>query len=141
MRSLFWLVVAFAVAVALVVLARVDSGYVLFFYPPYRVEMSMVFFTVAGLASFVFLYGLLRALGNAISLPATVRAWRARRRRERAHSALAAALQAYYEGRYARSEKEAGVDAPQQDQSNGRGEHRQQPEERPHPEERSRRDL
>jgi HemY protein len=109
MRSLFWLVVVFAAAVALVVLARVDSGYVLFFYPPYRVEMSMVFFTVAALASFVLLYGLLRALGNAVSLPATVRAWRARRRRERALSALAAALQAYYEGRYARAEKEAGV--------------------------------
>jgi HemY protein len=38
-----------------------------------------------------------------------VRAWRARRRRERAHVALAAALQAYYEGRFARAEKEAGV--------------------------------
>lgn len=109
MRSLFWLVVVFAAAVALVLLARVDSGYVLFFYPPYRVEMSMVFFAVAGLASFVLLYFLFRLLGNALALPAMVRAWRARRRRERAHTALAAALQAYYEGRYARAEKEAGV--------------------------------
>jgi HemY protein len=109
MRSLFWLVVVFAAAVALVLLARVDSGYVLFFYPPYRVEMSMVFFTVAGLASFMLLYFLFRLLGNALALPAMVRAWRARRRRERAHAALAAALQAYYEGRYARAEKEAGV--------------------------------
>ena len=109
MRSLFWLVVVSAAAVALVVLARVDSGYVLFFYPPYRVEMSMVFFTVAAAASFVLLYLLVRGLGNAVSLPATVRAWRARRRRERAHAALAAALQAYYEGRYARAEKEASI--------------------------------
>lgn len=109
MRSLFWLVVVFAAAVALVLLARIDSGYVLFFYPPYRVEMSMVFFAVAGLASFVLLYFLFRLLGNALALPAIVRAWRARRRRERAHTALAAALQAYYEGRYARAEKEAGV--------------------------------
>ena len=109
MRSLFWLVVVFAAAVALVVLARVDSGYVLFFYPPYRVEMSAVFFTVAALGSFVLLHVLFRVLGNAVSLPATVRAWRARRRRERAHSALAAALQAYYEGRYGRAEKEAGI--------------------------------
>jgi HemY protein len=109
MRSLFWLVVVFAAAVALVVLARVDSGYVLFFYPPYRVEMSAVFFTVAALGSFVLLHVLFRVLGNVVSLPATVRAWRARRRRERAHSALAAALQAYYEGRYARAEKEAGI--------------------------------
>ncbi len=109
MKSLAWLLVVFAAAVALVLLARVDSGYVLFFYPPYRVEMSMVFFAVAALASFVLLYFAFRLLGNALSLPATVRAWRARRRRERAHGALAAALQAYYEGRYARAEKEAGV--------------------------------
>jgi HemY protein len=109
MKSLFWLLAVSAAAVALVLLARVDSGYVLFFYPPWRVEMSMVFFAVAALASFLLLYLLFRLLGNALALPTTVRAWRARRRRERAHAALAAALQAYYEGRYARAEKEAGI--------------------------------
>jgi HemY protein len=111
MKSLFWLLAVFAAAVALVLLARVDSGHVLFFYPPWRVEMSMVFFVVAALASFLVLHLLLRMLGNAFGLPATVRAWRARRRRERSHIALAAALQAYYEGRYARAEQEAGFAA------------------------------
>jgi HemY protein len=109
MRSLFWLLAVAAAAVGIVLLARVDSGYVLFVYPPWRVEMSMVFFAVAGLASFLALYFLFRLLGSAMALPATVSAWRARRRRERAHIALAAALQAYYEGRYARAEKEAGL--------------------------------
>ena len=109
MRSLFWLLVVSAAAVALVLLARVDSGYVLFFYPPWRVEMSVVFFAVAAAASFLVLYLLFRLLGHALALPATVRAWRARRRGARAHAALAAALQAYYEGRYARAEKEAGI--------------------------------
>ena len=111
MKSLFWLLAVFAAAVALVLLARVDSGHVLFFYPPWRVEMSMVFFVAAALASFLVLYLLMRMLGNAFALPATVRAWRARRRRERSHIALAAALQAYYEGRYARAEQEAGFAA------------------------------
>jgi HemY protein len=101
----------FAAAVALVVAARVDSGHVLFFYPPWRVEMSMVFFVVAAAVSFVVLFVLFRLLGNALALPDSVRAWRARRRRERAHTALATALQAYYEGRYARAEKEAGYAA------------------------------
>ena len=109
MRALLWLVIVFAAAVALVLFARVEPGYVLFFYPPWRVEMSMVFFALAALACFTVLYFLFRLLGNALALPATVGAWRARRRRERAHAALAAALQAYYEGRYARAEKEAGV--------------------------------
>jgi HemY protein len=111
MRSLFWLLAVFAAAVALVVAARVDSGHVLFFYPPWRVEMSMVFFVVAALVSFLVLFLLFRLLGNALALPASVRAWRARRRRERAHTALATALQAYYEGRYVRAEKEAGYAA------------------------------
>ena len=111
MKSLFWLLAVFAAAVALVVAARVDSGHVLFFYPPWRVEMSMVFFFVAAVVLFVVLFLLFRLLGNALALPASVRAWRARRRRERAHTALATALQAYYEGRYARAEKEAGYAA------------------------------
>ncbi|HZO03107.1 MAG TPA: heme biosynthesis HemY N-terminal domain-containing protein [Burkholderiales bacterium] len=109
MKSLLWVLLVSAAAVALVLLARVDSGYVLFFYPPWRVEMSMVFFGVAALASFLLLYLAFRLLGAALALPTTVRAWRARRRRERSHAALAAALQAYYEGRYARAEKEAGI--------------------------------
>ncbi|HUQ74321.1 MAG TPA: heme biosynthesis HemY N-terminal domain-containing protein [Burkholderiales bacterium] len=107
MRSLFWLLAVFAAAVAAVILGRVDAGYVLFVYPPYRVEMSMLFFALAALASFLLLYAVLRLLGHAVSLPAIVRAYRARRRRDRAHAALAGALQAYYEGRYARAEKEA----------------------------------
>src|SRR5216684_358808 len=109
MRSLFWLLAVFAAAVALVILGRVGTGYVMFVYPPYRVELSMLFFVAASLAGFLLLYAALRLLRHTVSLPTYVRAYRARRRRERAHAALAAALQAYYEGRYARAEKEAAV--------------------------------
>jgi len=109
MKSLLWLLAVGAAAVALVLLARVDSGYVLFIYPPWRVEMSMVLFVVGALIAFFLLYALFRLVGSALVLPVTVRAWRARRRRERAQAALAAALQAYYEGRYARAEKEAAI--------------------------------
>jgi len=109
MKSLFWLLAVFAAAVALVLLGRIDAGYVLFIYQPYRVEVSMLFFGVALLAFFVALYALLRLLNHALSLPSYVRAYRARRRRERAHAALASGLQAYYEGRYARAEKEASI--------------------------------
>ncbi len=109
MRSLFWLLAVFAAAVALVILGRLDSGYVLFVYPPGRVEVTMLFFALASLAGFIALYWLVRLLGQALSLPAIVRAFRARRRRERAYAALASALQAYYEGRYARAEKDAAA--------------------------------
>src|SRR5437773_3043972 len=109
MRVLFWLLAVFAAAVALVILGRVGAGYVMFVYPPYRVELSLLFFVVASLAGFLLLYAAMRLLGHAVSLPTYVRAYRSRRRRERAHAALAAALQAYYEGRYARAEKEAAL--------------------------------
>jgi len=109
MRSLFWLLAVFAAAVALVILGRVDAGYVLFVYPPYRVEMSMLFFAVAAIAGFVLLYVVFRLFGQALTIPTLVRAFRARRRRERAQAAFASALQAYYEGRYARAEKDASI--------------------------------
>src|SRR3954463_3484416 len=109
MRSLLWLVAVFAAAVALVVVGRVDAGYVLFVYPPYRVEVTMIFFAITALAGFMLLYGLARVMGQVLTLPGTVRAYRARRRRERAHAALARALQAYYEGRYRRAEREAAL--------------------------------
>src|SRR3954451_17860289 len=104
MRSLFWLLVVFAAAVALVIVGRIDSGYVLLIYPPYRVEVSMLFFAIALVAGFAVLYTLVRVVGHALSLPAYARGYRARRPPERAPAALAAALQAYYEGRYARPE-------------------------------------
>ena len=40
MRSLFWLLAVFAAAVALVLLGRIDAGYAMLVYPPWRVEMS-----------------------------------------------------------------------------------------------------
>jgi HemY protein len=109
MRSLFWLLAVFAAAVALVLLGRFDSGYALFIYPPYRVEVSLLFFALAALVALAFGYFALRLLGRVLALPSSVRAYRARRRRERAHAALAAALQAYYEGRYVRAEKQAAL--------------------------------
>lgn len=109
MRALLWLLAVFAAAVAVVILGRIDSGYVLFIYPPYRVEVSMLLFALALVAGVLSLYAVLRLLGHAVSLPAYVRAYRARRRRERSHAALASALQAYYEGRYTRAEKEASI--------------------------------
>jgi HemY protein len=69
----------------------------------------MLFFALAALAAFLALYAAVRLLAHALSLPAYVRAFRERRRRERAHAALAAALQSYFEGRYVRAEKDASI--------------------------------
>lgn len=109
MKSLLWLLLVAGAAAALAVLGRIDAGYVLFIYPPYRVEISMLLFALASIAAFALLYWAIRLFGHALSVPAYVRAFRKRRRRDRAHAALASAMQAYFEGRYARAEKEAAV--------------------------------
>jgi HemY protein len=107
MRALFWLLAVFAAAVVLVIFGQADNGYVLFVYPPYRLEMSLLFFGVAAVAVFAALYVLTRLAHHVLALPVHVRNFRQRRRRERGQSALASALQSYFEGRYAHAEKEA----------------------------------
>jgi HemY protein len=109
MRALFWLVAVFAAAVALALAGRLGEGYVLFVYPPWRVELSMLLFVLAALAAFGVGYFAFRMVGHALALPEQVRAFRERRRRAQAQSALVAALQLHFEGRYARAEKEAAL--------------------------------
>ena len=107
MRALFWLLAVFAAAVVLVIFGQADNGYALFVYPPYRLEMSLLFFGIAAVAAFAALYVLARFAHHVLALPVHVRNFRQRRLRERGQSALASALQSYFEGRYARAEKEA----------------------------------
>ena len=94
MRALFWLLAVFAAAVALALAGRVGDGYVLFVYPPWRVEISLLLFVLALAAAFVVAYFAVRLVGHTLALPAQVRAFRERRKREHAQRALAAALHA-----------------------------------------------
>ncbi|MDH4095710.1 MAG: heme biosynthesis protein HemY [Betaproteobacteria bacterium] len=107
MRSLFWLLAVFAAAAALAVLARLDQGYVRIAYGEWRGETSLLFFAVLALLAFVAAFAAVRILQHTLALPTYVRAYRARRQRDRAQAALAGALQAWLEGRYSRAEKEA----------------------------------
>jgi HemY protein len=109
MKALLWLLLAFAAAVALVIFGRAHDSYVLFVYPPYRLELSLLLFAVLALASMAALYAAIRLVHHVTALPGHVRGFRARRRVAAAQSALASALQAYFEGRYARAGKEAAL--------------------------------
>ncbi len=109
MKSLFWLVAVFAGAVALAVLGRVNEGLVVLAVPPWRIELSLVLFVVALIVAFMLAYAGTRLVMRTLELPAQVRDYRARRGREQAQGALAGALLAYFEGRYARAEKEAAA--------------------------------
>ncbi len=109
MRWVFWILGLFALAVALALALRFNAGYVLLVSPPYRVELSLNLFVFGSLAAIALAYLLLRFVLGALELPARVREYRARRRRDDARTALLDALRAFFEGRYGRAEKAAAA--------------------------------
>ena len=103
-----WVLAVFALAVGLSLAARLNDGYAILAFPPYRVELSLNFAILLGLAGFALGYVLLRLIGHTLRLPLHVRSFRARRRSENGQAAMLAALKALFEGRYGRAEKSAG---------------------------------
>ena len=108
MRGLIWVLTVFALAVGLSLVVRLNDGYTILVVPPHRVELSLNFAIVLLLAGFALGYMLLRLVSHTLRLPAHVSAFRMRRRREQGQAAMLSALQALFEGRYARAEKSAG---------------------------------
>lgn len=94
MRTAFWLLLLAAVAVGIALIVRLDQGYVLVVYPPWRMEMSVALAAGLIVLLFVLVYVLLRVLRTTLRLPADVRSWRARRRRDKAENELARAVAA-----------------------------------------------
>jgi len=107
MRGLFWVILLAALAVAVTVGARYNSGYILLVLHPYRVEMSLNLLLAALLMAFIAGYALVRVVARTLRLPIQVREFRDKRRLVRAHRSLLDALRAYLEGRYAQAEKAA----------------------------------
>jgi HemY protein len=107
MRWVFWVLGLFALAVALALALRFNTGYALLVWPPYRVELSLNLLLLLLAAGFAAGYLLLRFIFGALELPAKVREFRARRRRETARTLMVDALRAFFEGRYGRAEKAA----------------------------------
>jgi HemY protein len=106
-KALFWFLVVSAVAVGLTLVARHDTGYVLFVVPPYRAEVSLNLLVAALAMLFFALYLLTRLAAAVLRLPAEVRALRERSAREQARARLLEGLKAFFEERYARAEKAA----------------------------------
>ena len=107
MRWLFWILGLFALAVGVALALRLNAGYALLVWPPYRVELSLYLLVLVLGAGFALGYLLLRFIFGAIGLPAKVREYRERSRRESARSTLLDAVGAFFEGRYGRAEKAA----------------------------------
>ncbi len=108
MRAALILLGLFAVAVAFALAARIDHGYVIVVYPPWRMEMSFLL-ALALLAALIGLaYLLLRLATTALRLPGDMRDWRAKRRRAAADKFLMEAMRAHLEGDQTKAGKLAG---------------------------------
>jgi HemY protein len=94
-----------ALAVALSLAMRGNGGYALFVLPPWRAEISLNFLAVLLVVAFALGYFLVRVVWHTLRLPSHVRAFRSRRRSETGHAATLGAIQALFEGRFARAEK------------------------------------
>lgn len=105
MKGLLGLLAAFALAVALSIALRGNDGYALFVLHPWRVEVSLNLLAILLLVVFAAVYFLVRAVWHTLSLPSGVRAFRERRRGEKGLKALLNAIQALFEGQFARAEK------------------------------------
>lgn len=104
-----WVLAVFGLAVALSLAAHLNDGYAILVFPPYRVELSLNFAILLVFAGFTLGYLLLRLVTHTLRLPLHARAFRERRRSEKGHAAMLAALQALFEGRYARAGKAAAA--------------------------------
>jgi HemY protein len=107
MRLLLWLLTLFATAIGLAIATRFNIGNVVFFYPPYRIDLSLNFFVAIALVSFVLLYAFIRAIRVAQGLPGRVLSYRRRKREDESNQSLRDALKALFEGRFGQAEKAA----------------------------------
>lgn len=109
MRTLFWLLALFALAVVVSLAAGYNDGYVLIVLPPWRADLSLNFFLVLLVGGFVLGHILLRAIAATLRLPRAVREYRERKRREKGIRALRDAVQQLFEGRYGHALKNAAI--------------------------------
>jgi HemY protein len=114
MRIFLSLVILFAAAIGLAVGARFNPGNVVFFYPPYRIDLSLNFFLVLAALAFFVVYVVLGAIRSTQQMPGRVAAYRREKREREGNRALREALKALFEGRFGHAEKAAAraTDSP-----------------------------
>jgi HemY protein len=109
MRFALWSVILAAIAVAIALLAKDNSGYVVIVSSPYRIELSLNLLVFMVLGGYLAFYALARFVTTLIAIPARVRAYRAERQSTRLRQSLNEALIAFFQGRYASAEKSAAA--------------------------------
>jgi len=107
MRLFLWIIALFASAIGIAVAAHYNVGNVVFFYPPYRVDLSLNFFILLAILLFVVIYAVLKTIRVAQRMPGRVAAYRREKQERKGNEALRDALKYYFEGRFGHAEKSA----------------------------------
>lgn len=98
MRIALWALLLFGLAVAIVLTARLDQGYVVIVYPPWRIETSFMLATLLATLLFLVAYVSVRLVRVALRLPGEVKSWRAERNKRKADDTLCRATAALIAG-------------------------------------------
>jgi HemY protein len=106
MRTWFWTLLLFTLAVVLAVLLRENSGNVLILVNTWRVQVSLAFAVLVLVCGFIALYIAIRLLAWFTAIPERLRNWNQRRVVKRDHELLEQGWTELLEGRYSHAEKD-----------------------------------
>jgi HemY protein len=98
MRAALWILALFALAVAFTLAARLDQGYVIIVYPPWRMELSFMLALLLLAGLLVLVYGVLQLANIALNVSGDMRAWREKKRQSKADQAFLDAMRAHLNG-------------------------------------------
>lgn len=107
MRSAFWLLALFCMAVAGALFAGNNESTITVFWPPYRVDLSLNLVILGLLVVFFVLHLALRALAALFAMPSEARRWRLQHKERAMHVALLDSLSNLLAGRFIRARKAA----------------------------------
>lgn len=107
MKGLFWILALAVSAVAVALGARLNDGYALLVFPPWRVEISLNLLIVALSLAFAVFYVVLRVVSVTFGMPRRVREYHERRQRDQAVQVFQDAVCFLFEGRFGQALKKA----------------------------------
>lgn len=107
MRAALWLIGLFAVAVAAALFAGNNQSTVTWFWPPYRVDLSLNLVLALIVLAFMLLYATLRTLDTLLRMPRQARRWRTQQKERGMNQSLLEALSHLQAGRFLRARKAA----------------------------------
>ena len=102
MRLILWLLAISAAAVAVVLAAKYNNGYVLLVMQPYQIELALNIFIMALIVAFFIFY-------IAVRLLLRIFGFNKRHRQKKADAMMMTGLRSFFEGNYANAKKTAPI--------------------------------